>query len=139
MKRCENVQIIVYGTETCKDTIRSRGWLDSRGIPYLWVDVDRDRQGYDFVVNRQVKDATTTQLEASAGGWNWQPRAEVPYRVRGNELELAIPRSALGLDGSEPPRLRFKWVDNLQKEGEVMEFTVNGDAAPNGRFSYVFP
>ena len=104
----------------------------------LFIDSDRDRatgwEGYDFIVNRTVKDGKTTLLDANAGGWSWRARAEVSFRVEGNELMLAIPRAALGLVG-RPVRFDFKWADNVQKPGDVMEFTTNGDAAPNGRLN----
>jgi hypothetical protein len=95
-------------------------------------------EGYHYVVNRRVLDDTTTLLETSAGGWNWKVRAKVRYRVRGNELELAIRRDDLGLRPGQPLHLQFKWADNMQRDGDVMEFTVSGDAAPNGRFNYVY-
>ncbi|HPU32801.1 MAG TPA: hypothetical protein PK184_08900 [Phycisphaerae bacterium] len=108
----------------------------------LFIDADANPktgwEGYDFLVNRIVKDDRNTTLEATKHGWNWQAQAEVPYRVSGNELELAIPRNVLAPAGSaERPRLNFKWADNMQTEGDIMEFTVNGDAAPNSRFCYV--
>jgi hypothetical protein len=88
-------------------------------------------------VNRVVKDGTTTTLEENRGGWNWRRKADVRYRVEGNELMLAIRRTDLGLkDGGQPLRLDFKWADNIQKEGDPLEFTLNGDSAPNERFSY---
>ena len=48
--RRQRKEITVYGTETCKDSIRSRAWLNGCGIAYRWVDVDRDRDGYAYVV-----------------------------------------------------------------------------------------
>ena len=30
----------------------------------------------------------------------------------------------------------FKWADNLQRPGDVMDFYLSGDAAPAGRFFY---
>ena len=60
---------------------------------------------------------------------------EIDYRAAGNELELAIPRSALGI-ASLPATVDFKWVDNLQQTGDASDFTLNGDAAPNDRFNY---
>jgi hypothetical protein len=50
-------------------------------------------------------------------------------------MELAIPRSALGLT-KFPATLDFKWADNVQQTGEWSDFTLNGDAAPNNRFNY---
>ena len=60
----------------------------------LFIDIDRNHttgwQGYDFAVNRRVKDHRTTFVEHTRGGWNWQPRAEVQYRASGSELMLAL-------------------------------------------------
>jgi len=109
----------------------------------LFIDADCDSktgwQGYDLVVNRKVNDGSTTTVEASRDGWNWKPRARTAYRVKRNELELAVPRSAFGPAAqTKPLAFRFKWSDNMQAEGDVMDFAINGDAAPDGRFSYVF-
>ena len=107
----------------------------------LFIDIDRNHvtgwEGYDYVVNHRVKDDHTTILESTRNGWNWEPKAEVQYVVRGNELMLAIPRTALGLpDG--PMSFEFKWADNLGDVNSVDAFTVNGDAAPPGRFNYLY-
>jgi hypothetical protein len=109
----------------------------------LFINADCDHRtgwhGYDFVVNHRVKDARTTFVQRTRNGWNWQNAAEVPFRVRSDELMLAIPRKVLGLPaGDAPLRLEFKWADNLQTEDAIEEFTVNGDSAPNGRFNYLY-
>jgi hypothetical protein len=63
--------------------------------------------------------------------------AKVNCRVEGNELHLVIPRSALGLSkGNTRVALDFKWADHLQRPGEVADFYVSGDVAPEGRFRY---
>ncbi len=94
-------------------------------------------EGYQFIVNRTVVNENTTVLEKSTGGWNWAKVAEVSYRVKGNELQVAIPRSALDIPtGKDDFKLDFKWADNLQKPGDVMDFYLSGDVAPDGRFKY---
>ena len=94
-------------------------------------------EGYQFIVNRTVVDETTTTLEASAGGLDWRPVAKVSYRVKGREMELAIRRADVGLGkGSKPLPFDFKWADNLQREGDVRDFYLSGDTAPNSRFRY---
>lgn len=107
----------------------------------LFIDIDRDHatgwEGYDYVVNRRVKDTQTTFLEHTRTGWNWQPKAEVRYAVKGNELMIVIPRKALGI-GDGPIQFEFKWADNIQNENSIEEFTLNGDAAPPGRFNYLY-
>jgi hypothetical protein len=71
-------------------------------------------------------------------GWNWTPTGEGHFRYAGNELMLAIPRSALALPHAKPERFAFKWADNVAAERDVHAFTTDGDAAPNGRFNYLF-
>jgi len=107
----------------------------------LFIDSDHDPKtgwlGYDFVVNRTNVRPTVTTLERSAGGgkYEWGKPADVAYRISGDQLELVIPRSALGISGA-PATIDFKWADNIQQTGDPADFTLNGDAAPNDRFNY---
>ncbi|HOS92696.1 MAG TPA: hypothetical protein PLD23_16540 [Armatimonadota bacterium] len=108
----------------------------------LYIDADSNSatgwQGFDFVVNRTVRDGEATVLEAREAE-EWRERAAVPWRVSGRELMLAIPRTELGLNvPAESVRFRFKWADNTQRDDDTDEFILNGDAAPNGRFCYVY-
>ena len=105
----------------------------------LFLDVDHNPAtgwlGYDFVLNRVPARAQTATLERNLGGYRWGMPVDVPYRVGGNQLELAIPRSALGLK-TLPAEIDFKWADNIQQSGEASDFTLHGDVAPNDRFNY---
>jgi hypothetical protein len=110
---------------------------------WMWLFIDADQnaktgwEGYDFLVNRSVASEGKTWLEKNAGGWRWTKVALVTLRVQGNELELAIPRAAMGLPrASTRTHLDFKWADNLQHPGEIMDFYASGDVAPDGRFMY---
>jgi len=87
-------------------------------------------EGYHFIVNR----AAPGVLEVCTGGWNWKPVRKVRYAVNGNRLEIAIPRRLLGLPAGRPADIRFKWADNVQKPGDIMDFYLSGDVAPLGRF-----
>jgi len=109
----------------------------------LFININRDGStgwhGYDFVVNRWVRDSTTTTLEYTRSGWHWLPRAEVKFRVEGKELMLAIPRQVLGIAPAESSlQFEFKWADNIQNEDDIDDFTINGDSAPFGRFNYLY-
>ena len=108
---------------------------------WLLIEVDGAKgenwEGYHFVVNRQVAGAGVTLLERSRGGWNWEKVAEVNYRVEGDQMHLEIPKVLLGLpDGRAAFALNFKWVDNIQQPGDIMDFYVSGDVAPEGRFKF---
>ena len=60
---------------------------------------------------------------------------QAELRVAGDQLELSLPWSALGVK-SAPAQLDFKWADNCIAVGDWTDFTLNGDAAPNDRFNY---
>lgn len=106
----------------------------------LFINVDRKQEtgweGYDFLLNRATAKPAAALLEHTNEAWKWVPAAEVPYRVTDKEMEVAIPRAALGLAPDAPIDIEFKWADNIVREGDIMEFYVNGDAAPPGRFNY---
>ncbi|MEI7728548.1 MAG: hypothetical protein WCO56_03215 [Verrucomicrobiota bacterium] len=112
---------------------------------WMWLLLNTDGnprngwEGYDFIVNRTVKNPGTTVLERNAGGWKWSPVAEVKLIVKGNELHLAIPRAALAVGPEKGPlRVDFKWADNVPESGNAVDFMDQGDVAPNNRFNYRF-
>ncbi len=108
----------------------------------LLIDVDGNSktgwEGYDYIVNRKIVNKTTTELEKNSGnGWNWSKVADVVYDVKGNEIQIAIPRAALGIpEGKTDFTIDFKWTDNLQHPDDAMDFYLSGDVAPDGRFRY---
>ncbi len=113
-----------------------RNWM------LLFIDVDRDKStgwnGYDFVVNRVCPSGRKAVVERNVGNrWEWEKAAEARFAVKDNKLELEIPRDALGLKGKKID-LEFKWNDNMQENGNIMDFYVNGDTAPGGRFNFVY-
>ncbi|HZL33773.1 MAG TPA: hypothetical protein VFC78_00600 [Tepidisphaeraceae bacterium] len=107
----------------------------------LLIDADRNHatgwEGYDFLINRARPGEGTCGIERNAGGWKWENAGAAHYAVRGNEMHLAVPRSALGL-GAGVPRFDFKWADNVPPTGNIADFIDKGDVAPNGRFNYRF-
>jgi hypothetical protein len=115
----------------------------SKDTHWMWLLIDTDRnartgwEGYDFIVNRSMEGDGKTWLEKNVGGWNWKKVALVQFRAEGNELQLAIPRTALGLDaGTTAVNLDFKWADNIRLPGDITDFYISGDVAPDARFNY---
>ena len=104
----------------------------------IGTDAAPNWSGYQFVLNRLPANASNLILEQSSGGWNWIKIAKIQYRVAGNEMELAIRKSDLGIAANVPLRIEFKWMDNMQNEGDISDFDLVGDAAPNGRFNYLY-
>jgi hypothetical protein len=106
----------------------------------LFIDADRNPKtgwlGYDFAVRRYHPQTNKATLERHIGdGYHWGSTVEVDYRLAGNELELAVPRAALGIE-PEQSAFDFKWADNIQQTGDGSDFTLNGDAAPNDRYNF---
>ena len=109
----------------------------------LLLDTDRSKltgwQGYDYVVNyRSPRKGKVFVQRSRQDKWLWDDCGEGQMRVDGNRLMLRLPRAVLGLAPDERLDFEFKWSDNMQDEGHVMDFYVNGDVAPGGRFNYVF-
>ncbi|MCK5861416.1 MAG: hypothetical protein KAH38_02960 [Candidatus Hydrogenedentes bacterium] len=106
----------------------------------LFLNTDRKTEtgweGFDYVVNRSSPQTDFATLEHSSAGWNWKEPAKIIWYGEGNKMHLSIPRSALGIEENEKPDIRFKWADNMQHDGDMMDFTLYGDAAPPGRFTY---
>ncbi|MDD3108670.1 MAG: hypothetical protein PHV49_05630 [Alistipes sp.] len=106
----------------------------------LLIDSDQNAStgwyGYDFIVNYKVKDAqTTTLMRYDAKTKAWIEVAELPYAVKGSQLELSIPRKLLGLNGSKFS-FDFKWSDNPTELVDPISLCTHGDTAPNRRFNY---
>lgn len=122
---------------------RCRAPISPAGDPnWMWLFISTRQgntpswAGYNFIVNRTLTENGQSWLERSTGGWEWEKVARVRFRAAGHELHLAIPRAALGLAQHDLPTFDFKWADNLQDPGNVMDFYLSGDVAPAGRFNY---
>ncbi len=104
---------------------------DSTGKSANW-------EGFEYIINRDSADASSVKIEKSNGGWNFEETGSASYTVSGNVMQLAVPRSALGLSSGEEVHFNFKLSDNMQTDGDIMDFYQNGDVAPGGRFMFAF-
>lgn len=102
---------------------------DTSGVSANW-------EGFEFLINRESPQNGKATLEKSLGGVDFEEVSKVDYSVSGNVLQIAVPRNALGLT-EEEIKFNFKWSDNLLGS-DATAFYVNGDAAPGGRFAFVF-
>lgn len=106
----------------------------------LFIDIDRDKnsgwEGYDFVINR-LSPGKSAIVEKSTSGWNWKKSGLAEYSVKDNAMELRVKRSVFGNSAKEL-NFEFKWSDNMQEDGNIMDFYINGDAAPGGRFNFIY-
>jgi hypothetical protein len=108
----------------------------------LFIDTDRDKatgwNGYDYIVNYKApKDGMAYVQKSYQNKWIWQDAGIADLVVKDNMLVIKIPRNIIALNG-KPVNIEFKWNDNMQDDGNIMDFYVNGDTAPGGRFNYVY-
>ena len=108
----------------------------------LLIDADRNHgtgwYGYDYLVNKKIVDGSTTTLmryDPHAADIPWVEKAQLQYRCSGNKLELAIPRSMIGLQG-DALSFDFHWCDNPADLKDPISLCTAGDSAPNRRFNY---
>ena len=103
---------------------------DPTGISPHW-------EGFEYVVNRENATEDSVTIERSLGGWAFERTGTAKYEVKGNRMTLTIPAAALGITEGRV-HFNFKLSDNMQTDGDIMDFYKNGDVAPGGRFTFVY-
>ncbi|MBE6815940.1 MAG: hypothetical protein E7522_10910 [Ruminococcaceae bacterium] len=116
-----------------KDNAWMRVFIDTDGSGKLpsW-------EGFEYVINRENATENEVIVEKSTGDWNFEKTGVGKYRLDKNIMYIEIPRSALDLDTEEEINFNFKLSDNMQVDGDILDFYKNGDVAPGGRFMFVF-
>ena len=111
----------------------------------LFIDADQDVStgwyGYDFIINYAAKDEFTTTVAKYNGtdnAFSFEVVGEVSYRVKGNQMMIAVPLEMLGVAHCDYMNLHFKWVDSDSKMTTMEQFYTEGDVAPLGRLNYIF-
>ncbi len=102
---------------------------DTSGVSPNW-------EGFEYLINRESPKDGKATLEKSLGGIEFEEVCKVDYSTNKNILQVSVPRNALGLTNEEI-KFNFKWSDNLLG-ADATAFYQNGDAAPGGRFAFVF-
>ncbi|NLN77103.1 MAG: hypothetical protein GX139_12460 [Armatimonadetes bacterium] len=108
----------------------------------LLIDADNDPQtgwyGYDYLINKNVlDDKKTTIMRYDSDKNEWQSAAELSYRYKDKAMEIAVPRSLLGLT-DRSFTFDFHWCDNPKDLIDPISLCTAGDSAPNRRFNYRF-
>ena len=129
----------IYLTIETKDNITpytDKAWMrvlldtDTSGISPNW-------EGFEYIINRDNATANTVSIEKSVGGWNFEKVGDASYTVEGNKMTLVIPSSMIGLKKYNI-HFNFKLSDNMQTDGDILDFYKSGDVAPGGRFTFVY-
>lgn len=86
--------------------------------------------GYDYRTDRG-------KFLQKFDGTKWIIAGSISMKKEGNKLYYTIPAKLLDADTNKL-NIEFKWSDNMQNENDPMDWYVNGDVAPGGRFNFVY-
>lgn len=100
----------------------------------LYIDADCNAatgwKGYDYRV------IGGNRLQHYRDG-SWKNKQTLKYSVNGNQMMITVPRSYLN-NLPQPLNLEFKWSDNMQNDNDPLDWYINGDVAPGGRFNFIY-
>ncbi|MBR6921385.1 MAG: hypothetical protein IKH51_04255, partial [Clostridia bacterium] len=89
--------------------------------------------GYEYVINRGAKDGKTT-VDKLGADFTGETVGEGVYYLSGNILQVKIPKTALGIEGSS--NIYFKVADGIEHPDDITDYYVSGRSLPMGRLSY---
>ena len=99
----------------------------------LYINSDRKQDtgwnGYDVRVNGG------DELQKYSDG-EWTTVYRVTTVQEGRTLMYRFPFAEISL--TDPINIEFKWSDNMQNDDDPLDWYVNGDTAPGGRFNFVY-
>ncbi len=124
----------LYFYVECADTVtdpEGANWMN------LFINADCDDAtgwyGFDYIINRNRTDsALLVERFVGVDTWEFETVGSVAYTREGNVMQVMIPKAMIGFTDT----IDFKWADNSTPTGQIMEFLDQGDAAPNGRYTY---
>ncbi len=128
---------IYFRIETVSDitSYQSKAWMR------ILIDTDfsgnsQNWEGFEYIVNRDNATEDKVNIESSTGGWNFKNIGSASYKIKGNIMQIALPKSSVGLENKT--EFNFKLSDNMQLDGDISDFYQNGDVAPGGRFCFAY-
>lgn len=130
MKVARNTHDLFFYAETTENITgeRTENWMQ------LYIDIDRNvktgGQGYDY----RIIEGNKIQI------WDnkkWVTISKTTFMIDKNKLMITVPFQILRIE-NQPINIEFKWCDNMQNYNDPLEWYINGDAAPGGRFNYIY-
>lgn len=113
-------------------SFKDKNWM------LLFIDADQNKasgwEGYDFVINSKVTNATTTTINILDKDGHTSKEVNVPMKISGKQLMLSVPRAIMA--SQNKIAFNFHCADNIARIGDIQEFFTHGDNAPSRRANY---
>ena len=126
----------LYFLAECADNITARegeNWMNL----FLKTNYDESGSGwngFDYIINR-TGDGAKASVEMFNNGWDFVKVGDADIALDGKTLSIKVKKELVHFSGAT---FEFKWADNSVSDGDIMKFLDEGDAAPDGRFCYVY-
>ena len=111
----------------------------------LFINTDYDGgtgfYGFDYIVNYESNSAGITTLckcERDGDTYSVVSTEYIVYKTEKNKIMIRVPLASVGIYDYNDIAIAFKWVDSDTKITTMAQMYSEGDAAPIGRFGYVF-
>ena len=111
----------------------------------LFLDVDGSTEtgwyGYDYIINYNASENFTTTVAkytGKDGAYEFTDCGTVSYRVKENEMMIAVPMELIGVEYYNMICMQFKWADSDTLLDSMSDLYIDGDMAPLGRLNYVY-
>ncbi|MBE7064207.1 MAG: hypothetical protein E7384_00105 [Ruminococcaceae bacterium] len=92
---------------------------------------------FDFIINRTTPTSSKVTIEAFVNNsWTFTTVGTADYIIDGDTLVISIPKTLIGITGTNLPVINFKWIDGVDLNGDFMNLYGYGESAPNNRFTY---
>ena len=118
----------LYFYAVCESDINMR---DS-GSMNLYINSDRNYptgwEGYDYVI------AGGKVYKFTDGSFDKTEVGTAEYAVSGRTITVKVSKALIGYN----TELEFKWTDNIDAAGNLLLFYTEGNAAPVGRYNYLY-
>ena len=93
-------------------------------------------ESFDYVI-KNAKDGKADLLRFTGSGYETVKAGECEYNAEGKTVQFKIKKSDLGISGGSFT-VNFKITDNVEPDGDILNFYTTGDVAPCGRFKYSY-
>ena len=142
MKAVYDTKYLYFYAETANDISSYKSgtsWMQ------LFINTDYDGgtgfYGFDYIVNYEPTSSNITTLckcERSGDGYGVVSTEYIVYKTEKNKIMIRVPLASVGIYDHNDIAIAFKWVDSDTKITTMAQMYSEGDAAPVGRFGYVF-
>ena len=129
----QNIYFYLKGKDAFSTYSGSNNWLNifiGTGNPEL-----KTWESYEYVIGRKVENGKAS-VDKFDNGFNATNCGNARIVLRNNIIQLAVPRTALGLSNKD--RFYFKVAMGVTNSSDIMDSYKSGSVMPMGRLSYSY-